>query len=99
MVAAIRAAAVRASSSTSGTIRFEAFSFGASASGIGPTPSSSSHALIGGVVGSSVAAAGLDAVFADGLIGKVLIPAIIAPLLAFTVAGVAIGLIYRVVGK
>ncbi len=62
-------------------------------------PSSSSHALIGGVVGSSVAAAGLDAVFADGLIGKVLIPAIIAPLLAFTVAGVAIGLIYRVVGK
>ncbi len=62
-------------------------------------PSSSSHALIGGVVGSAVAAAGFDAVIADGLVGKVLIPAIIAPVLAFTVAGVSIGLIYRVVGK
>ena len=33
-------------------------------------PSSSSHALIGGVVGSSIAAAGTSAVFADGLVGK-----------------------------
>jgi inorganic phosphate transporter, PiT family len=62
-------------------------------------PSSSSHALIGGVVGSAVAAVGLDAILADGLIGKVLVPAVIAPILAFVVAGVAIGLIYRVVGK
>jgi len=62
-------------------------------------PSSSSHALIGGVVGSSVAAAGFDAVFADGLVGKVLIPAIIAPILAFAVAGIAIGLVYRIVGR
>jgi inorganic phosphate transporter, PiT family len=62
-------------------------------------PSSSSHALIGGVVGSAVAAAGFDAVLADGLVGKVLIPAVIAPLLAFTVAGLSIGLVYRVVGR
>jgi PiT family inorganic phosphate transporter len=62
-------------------------------------PSSSSHALIGGVVGSAVAAAGVDAVLVDGLVGKVLIPAVIAPLLAFAVAGIAIGLIYRVVGR
>jgi PiT family inorganic phosphate transporter len=62
-------------------------------------PSSSSHALIGGVVGSAVAAAGLDAVFADGLVGKVLIPAVIAPILAFLVAGIGIGLVYRIVGK
>jgi len=62
-------------------------------------PSSSSHALIGGVVGSAVAAAGFDAVIADGLVGKVLIPAVIAPILAFTVAGIAIGLVYRVVGR
>ncbi len=61
--------------------------------------SSSSHALIGGVVGSAVAAAGFDAVIADGLVGKVLIPAVIAPILAFTVAGIAIGLVYRVVGR
>jgi PiT family inorganic phosphate transporter len=62
-------------------------------------PSSSSHALIGGVVGSAVAAAGFDAVLADGLVGKVLIPAVIAPVLAFVVAGLSIGLIYRVVGR
>jgi PiT family inorganic phosphate transporter len=61
-------------------------------------PSSSSHALIGGVVGSAVAAAGFDAVLADGLIGKVLIPAVVAPVLAFVVAGIGIAIIYRVVG-
>jgi inorganic phosphate transporter, PiT family len=61
-------------------------------------PSSSSHALIGGVVGSAVAASGFDAVLADGVIGKVLVPAVIAPLLAFTVAGIGIGLVYRIVG-
>ncbi len=62
-------------------------------------PSSSSHALIGGVVGSAVAAAGFDAVLADGLVGKVLIPAVIAPILAFIVAGAAIGFVYRIVGR
>jgi PiT family inorganic phosphate transporter len=62
-------------------------------------PSSSSHALIGGVVGSAVAAAGFDAVLAEGLVGKVLIPAVVAPLVAFLVAGLAIGFSYRVVGK
>jgi PiT family inorganic phosphate transporter len=62
-------------------------------------PSSSSHALIGGVVGSAVAAAGFDAILADGLVGKVLIPAVIAPILAFVVAGIAIVLVYRVVGR
>jgi PiT family inorganic phosphate transporter len=62
-------------------------------------PSSSSHALIGGVVGSAVAAAGIDAVLADGLVGKVLIPAVVAPILAFLVAGIAIGFAYRIVGK
>ncbi|MGB7588945.1 MAG: inorganic phosphate transporter [Solirubrobacterales bacterium] len=62
-------------------------------------PSSSSHALIGGVVGSAVAAAGVDAVLADGLVGKVLIPAVVAPVVAFLVAGLSIGLVYRVVGR
>jgi PiT family inorganic phosphate transporter len=62
-------------------------------------PSSSSHALIGGVVGSTVAAAGTGAVLTDGLIGKVLIPAVVAPILAFVVAGIGIGCAYRIVGK
>ncbi|HEY1285759.1 MAG TPA: anion permease [Solirubrobacterales bacterium] len=62
-------------------------------------PSSSSHALIGGVVGSAVAASGFDAVLADGLVGKVLVPAVVAPILAFAVAGIGIGVVYRVVGR
>src|ERR671933_554412 len=45
-------------------------------------PSSSSHALIGGVIGAVLAAEGTSGVFFDGLLEKVIIPAIIAPILA-----------------
>jgi PiT family inorganic phosphate transporter len=62
-------------------------------------PSSSSHALIGGVVGSAIAAEGTQAVISDGLVGKVLIPALIAPVLAFLVAGLGILFAYRIIGR
>ena len=62
-------------------------------------PSSSSHALIGGVVGSAFAAVGSEAVLSDGVIGKVLAPALIAPILAFVVGGIAIVVCYRIVGR
>jgi PiT family inorganic phosphate transporter len=62
-------------------------------------PSSSSHALIGGVVGAAFVAAGADAVLGDGLLGKVLVPAVVAPVLAFIVGGVAIVICYRTVGR
>src|SRR3954464_9633848 len=62
-------------------------------------PSSSSHALIGGIVGAAFVAEGPDAVLGAGLLGKVIIPALIAPLLAFAVAGLAILVAYRVVGR
>jgi PiT family inorganic phosphate transporter len=62
-------------------------------------PSSSSHALIGGIVGSTVVAAGTGAVDAEGLVGKVLIPAVVAPILALLVAGIAIFTAYRIVGR
>ncbi len=62
-------------------------------------PSSSSHALIGGVVGATFVAAGVDAIFGDGMLGKVLIPAVIAPVLAFVVGGIAIVVCYRTVGR
>jgi inorganic phosphate transporter, PiT family len=62
-------------------------------------PSSSSHALIGGVVGSAFVAAGADAVIGSGLVEKVVVPALMAPLLAFFVAGAAIVVAYRVVGR
>jgi PiT family inorganic phosphate transporter len=62
-------------------------------------PSSSSHALIGGVVGAAFAANGADAVKGDGLVEKVALPALMAPLLAFAVAGIAILVCYRIVGR
>ena len=62
-------------------------------------PSSSSHALIGGVIGSAIAAVGFEAVLTEGLVGKVLIPALVAPVLAFMVAGLSIGIVYRIVGR
>jgi inorganic phosphate transporter, PiT family len=61
-------------------------------------PSSSSHALIGGLVGAVLVAEGSNAIVAGGLLGKVIVPALIAPVLAFTAAALGILLIYRVVG-
>ncbi len=49
-------------------------------------PSSSSHALIGGMIGSAVAAAGWDVVQWEGLKDKVLIPSLIAPFMGVVVA-------------
>ncbi|MCI3277095.1 inorganic phosphate transporter [Streptomyces cylindrosporus] len=48
-------------------------------------PSSSSHALMGGLIGATIASAGMGAVHGDVLVTKVLIPALAAPV----VAGVA----------
>jgi PiT family inorganic phosphate transporter len=62
-------------------------------------PSSSSHALIGGVVGAAFAAEGSKAVLGDGLIEKVMIPALVAPVLAMVTGGIAILIIYRIVGR
>jgi PiT family inorganic phosphate transporter len=63
-------------------------------------PSSSSHALIGGMVGAVFVAEGADAVFfQEGIIGKVMVPALVAPVLAFIVGGLAILMLYRIVGR
>jgi PiT family inorganic phosphate transporter len=62
-------------------------------------PSSSSHALIGGVVGAMIAAVGFSAVDTESLVGKVFVPAVIAPLVAFVTAGFAILMAYRIVGR
>jgi inorganic phosphate transporter, PiT family len=47
-------------------------------------PSSSSHALIGGLVGAALVQSGDDGVLWHGLAHKVVIPALVAPLIAFT---------------
>jgi inorganic phosphate transporter, PiT family len=62
-------------------------------------PSSSSHALIGGIVGSAFVAAGPDAVLGAGIVEKVIVPALVAPLLALAVTALAISLAYRIVGR
>jgi len=62
-------------------------------------PSSSSHALIGGIVGAALAAVGTEAVLGEGILGKVLVPAIVAPIVAFVIGVGAIGIAYRVVGR
>jgi PiT family inorganic phosphate transporter len=51
-------------------------------------PTSSSHALIGGIAGAAVAAAGWDVLEVDGLVDKVLIPSLAAPILGFLGAAV-----------
>jgi inorganic phosphate transporter, PiT family len=62
-------------------------------------PSSSSHALIGGIVGAAFAHDGANAVIGSGLVEKVIVPGLIAPVLAFTTAGLSILIAYRVVGR
>jgi PiT family inorganic phosphate transporter len=60
-------------------------------------PSSSSHALIGGIVGAMLAAVGGHGVIWKGLVSTVLIPAALAPFIAGFVATVGTWLVYRVV--
>ena len=62
-------------------------------------PSSSSHALIGGVVGATLVAAGTGAIDGTGLLDKLIVPALVAPVLAFVVAALAIVAAYRIVGR
>jgi inorganic phosphate transporter, PiT family len=62
-------------------------------------PSSSSHALIGGIVGATLAAQGPSAVLWSGLLDKVAVPAIVAPILAFVAAGAGILVAYRIIGR
>ena len=49
-------------------------------------PSSSSHALIGGLVGAAIAQSGSAGVQWSGLLHKVLIPAVVSPAIAFVAA-------------
>ena len=59
-------------------------------------PSSSSHALIGGVIGSTIAAAGGSAVLWHGLASKVVIPAVLSPVIAGLVAAIGTWSLYRI---
>jgi len=62
-------------------------------------PSSSSHALVGGVVGAALAAQGASAVLGSGLVENVLLPGLVAPVLAVLVGGLGILVAYRIVAR
>jgi len=62
-------------------------------------PSSSSHALIGGLVGATVVASGVDAVKFTGIVGKVLLPAVLSPVIAGVIALAATYLAYRITAR
>jgi PiT family inorganic phosphate transporter len=55
-------------------------------------PSSSSHALIGGLLGAVIVSVGFDAINIDGVRDKVLLPLVLSP-----VAGITIGFLFMVV--
>ncbi|KUH36506.1 MULTISPECIES: inorganic phosphate transporter [Streptomyces] len=59
-------------------------------------PSSSSHALMGGLIGATVASVGLDGVNGGVVLTKVLIPAVAAPVVAGVAAMVATRFTYKV---
>jgi PiT family inorganic phosphate transporter len=48
-------------------------------------PSSSSHALIGGIIGSVIAASGVGALKVDGILGKVVFPLVTSPIVGIVI--------------
>jgi len=62
-------------------------------------PSSSSHALFGGLIGATIVAAGLEAVNYGNVLSKVLLPAVLSPILAGIVALIATYLGYRIAAR
>ncbi|MEO5987162.1 MAG: inorganic phosphate transporter [Candidatus Limnocylindria bacterium] len=59
-------------------------------------PSSSSHALIGGLLGAGFIAAGFGALQMDGIVNKVLLPLVGSPILGFVIGLLLMGLIFNV---
>lgn len=62
-------------------------------------PSSSSHALFGGLVGAVIVGAGVQGVNFFAVLTKVLIPALISPVIAGIASFIAVKLIYLVLRK
>jgi PiT family inorganic phosphate transporter len=58
-------------------------------------PSSSSHALFGGLIGATLVAGGSSAVYFHGVLSKVVLPAVVSPVLTGVVALIATSLVYR----
>ena len=59
-------------------------------------PSSSSHALFGGLIGATIAGLGTSGVVWDGVWSKIVLPAVLAPVVAGLVAAVGTWGVYRI---
>ncbi|HEY5821756.1 MAG TPA: inorganic phosphate transporter [Propionibacteriaceae bacterium] len=59
-------------------------------------PSSSSHALFGGLIGSAIAALGFGGVKWDGVISSILLPALFAPVVAGLVAAIGTWIVFKI---
>ena len=59
-------------------------------------PSSSSHALFGGLIGSAIVAIGFDGVQWMGVLSKIIVPAVLYPVIAAIVAATGTWLVYRI---
>ena len=59
-------------------------------------PSSSSHALFGGLIGAAIAAIGWDGVVWHGVLDKIILPALFAPFVAGLIAAVGTWLVYKI---
>ncbi|WP_327094144.1 inorganic phosphate transporter [Nocardia vinacea] len=66
-------------------------------------PSSSSHALFGGLIGATIAALGWGGVIwahgADGVLTKIVLPALLAPIVAALVSAIGTWGVYRITGN
>lgn len=62
-------------------------------------PSSSSHALIGGILGAVMAQSGMSAPKWDAVVEKVLVPLVVSPFAGFIFAGLILMLVSLVFGK
>jgi PiT family inorganic phosphate transporter len=62
-------------------------------------PSSSSHALFGGLIGATWMFAGTDAIHFATVVGKVLVPLALSPIVAGVVALVATSIAYRIAAR
>jgi len=58
-------------------------------------PSTSSHALIGGLVGAIIASYGFSAVHYNMVLYKVILPMLISPVLGFTFAALIVSMLYK----
>ncbi len=66
-------------------------------------PSSSSHALFGGLIGAAIAGLGVqgvkwvgDGTTLDGVVGKVILPGLMSPVIALVVASIGTALVFRI---